>query len=329
MAYRFKLKESLRDGVHRIAVEQIEKVLEAPRKGDDRVTWVHETRKAMKRTRALLKCVRSGLEDRVYREENTALAEIARQLSGLRDRDVMAATMASLTGQDEELDAALAWLSQRLHAPDTEAAGPALSARSADAVVRRAIKALEKAKGRLARLEVAGELVDTVGAGLRKNQRLGREVLARLALDATDENVHDLRKAVQTYQRQHGLVYAVWPEMQGVRIEAARVLAQLLGEAQDLAVLAATAIAQAEASAPADVPHCDCVAAACRERQRLIREVAVPMAERLFAARPKAVEHELRDGWAAAALLAAGRHPPDEKKSRAGGQKRGARAPAQ
>ena len=329
MAYRFKLKESLREGVRRIAVEQIEKVLEAPHKGDDRVTWVHEARKAMKRTRALLKCVRSGLEDRVYRQENAALREIARQLSSLRDRDVMSGTMASLAGQDEELDAALAWLSGRLHAPETEAASPALSARSADAVVHRAIKALEKAKARLAKIEVAGELVDTVGAGLRKNQRLGREVLGRLALDATDENVHELRKSVQTYQRQHGLVYAAWPELQNVRIEAARNLAQLLGEAQDLAVLAATATAQAEGATRAEVSHGDCVSAACRERQRLIREVAVPMAERLFAARPKAVEHELHAGWASAALLAAGHYPPDQKPARATGQKRAARASAQ
>ena len=76
MGYRFKLKEGLREGVRRIAAEQIEKMLGAPHKGNDRVAWVHETRKTMKRTRALLRCVRSGLADGVFREENATRAGI-------------------------------------------------------------------------------------------------------------------------------------------------------------------------------------------------------------------------------------------------------------
>jgi CHAD domain-containing protein len=309
MAYRFKLKESLCDGVRRIAVEQIDKVLHAPRKGDDRATWVHETRKTMKRTRALLKCVRSGLDDGDFREENAALAGIARGLSNLRDRDVMAQTIASLAGNDEKLDKALDWLAKQLHAPADGPRARAPSSRSADATSRTAIKALEKVQGRLAKIEVAGELVDTVGAGLRATQRKGREAVARLAAEATDDNVHDLRKIVQVYQRQQSLVYAVWPEMQSVRIEAARALAQSLGEAQDLAVLATTAQDLAK-SETADGAACGrIVDVACRAQQRLIREAAMPMAARLFAARPSAVERDLTAGWEAAVSLNAAHYP--------------------
>jgi len=309
MAYRFKLKESLRDGVRRIAVEQIEKVLEAPHKGDDRAVWVHEARKAMKRTRALLKCVRSGLDDRVFREENVALAEIARSLSNLRDRDVMAQTIASLAGGHEKLDKALDRLDKHLHTPVDGTQVRAQSARSADTVARRAIKSLEKARARLEKIDVAGELIGTVGAGLRATQRKGRKALARLTLDATDENVHDLRKVVQVHQRQQLLVHAVWPEMQSVRIEAARTLAQLLGEAQDLAVLASAARTLTE-SEMADMASCGrLVEDACRERQGRIREAAVPMATRLFADRPSAVERNLATVWEAALSLDA-IHPP-------------------
>lgn len=313
MAYRFKLKEELRDGVRRIAVEQIEKALQAPRKGHDRVAWVHETRKTMKRTRALLRCVRSGLSDQTFRDENAALAEIARNLSSLRDRDVMADTIARLTGCDDKLDEALGWLSERLHAPADKRAAKRPSVRSADAVVRRAVKALEKAEERLAKIEVAGDLVETVGAGLRTGQKVGRDALARLTLDATDDNVHDLRKAVQTYQRQQILVHAVWPEMQNVRVEAARALAQLLGDAQDLAVLATTARSMAEGEAPADVKRGELVVAACRHRQELIRDAAIPMAARLFATKPSAVEHALKAGWEAAVSIAAAGYPTGDR----------------
>lgn len=328
MAYRFKLKEGLQEGVRRIALEQIDKVLETPRKGEDRVVWVHEARKAMKRTRSLLKCVRSGLDPRVFREENAELAGIARALSGLRDRDVMRETMVRLAGQNDDLDVGLAWLGGRLETPETEAAH-APSARSADAAVRRAVKSLEKAQSRLAKLDVAGEVADTVGTGLRASQRNGREVLARLELSASDENVHDLRKAVQTYQRQHNLLQAVWPEMQAIRVEAARELAQQLGEAQDLAVLAATAVALSDGQGDDEARLGASVAEACRERQRLICDVAIPMAERLFALRPKAVEQELRSVWRAAGQLAAKRIPSADKAEKRAPDKRSARTSAE
>ncbi|MGE0766163.1 MAG: CHAD domain-containing protein [Hyphomicrobiaceae bacterium] len=326
MAYRFKLKEDLRGGVRRIAVEQIEKLLVMPRKGDDRVLWVHEARKTMKRTRALLRCVRLGLEDRVFREENATLAGIARDLSGLRDRDVMTGTMDRLRGQDSTLDEALSWLTAQLQVAADGKAGTAPSARSSDAIVRRAVKALQKAAERLATIEIAGKFTDVVGAGLRNGQRAGRKALARLAVQATDEHVHDLRKAVQTYQRQQTLVHALWPDLQSVRVEAARSLAQLLGEAQDLAVLATTARTLAEAS---DNGHGERVAAACRERQEMIREVAMPLASRLFAAKPQAAEQELQAGWRAAVSLSAAHSPIPDAPEPAAPRKRSARAAAE
>ncbi len=301
MAYRFKLKEDLRDGVRRIATGQIDRALAAPHAGDKRAGWVHDTRKALKRTRALLRCVREGLGDKAFRDENAALRLIAGNLSSLRDHDVMADTIGRLTGQNDELDEALCWLGGVLTDPAVSKVAP--SARSATATVRQALKELAKARSRLEKLEVSGEIADIVAAGVRACQRTGRDSLSRLAADPSDENVHELRKAVQTYQRQQTLVLAVWPEQQGVRIEAARRLSQLLGEAQDLAVLGATA--QAQVKDAAQKALADHIIAACRARQAELREVAMPLAFRLFALRPKAAAAELAAGWRAAIDLAA------------------------
>jgi len=301
MAYRFKLKEDLREGVRRIATEQIERALAAPHAGDKRAVWVHDTRKALKRTRALLRCVRDGLGDKGFREENAALRLIAGNLSSLRDHDVMADTIGRLAGRDNDLDEALVWLGAAVTNPAVPKV--AMSARSATAAVRQALKALEKARARLAKLEVSGEIAGVVAAGIRTCQRTGRDCLVRLVIDPSDENVHELRKAVQTYQRQQTLVVAVWPEQQGVRIDAARRLSQILGEAQDLAVLAATANVLGADTAQATLA--DRIVAACRERQAELRAVAVPLASRLFALRPKAAACELAAGWSAAIDLAA------------------------
>lgn len=301
MAYRFKLKENLQEGVRRIAVEQVEKVLAAPRQRHERVVWVHDVRKTMKRLRALLRCVRAGLGEKAFRQENAALRLIARNLSGLRDRDVMAVTIAGLSGRDKDLDEALAWLGSCLASANASPANG--GSRSAGAVVREAVEALAIARERLGAIDVDGDLVEVVAAGLRTCQRTGREAVERLALDPTDENVHEVRKAAQTYQRQHTLVHSVWPELSGVRVAAAKALSQMLGDAQDLAVLAAAARQHATRDDPHASELAGRVVAACRDRQAELRKIAIPMATRLFATKPKAMAAELIEQWSAAVEL--------------------------
>lgn len=303
MAYRFKLKEELRAGVRRIAVEQIEKVSERPRSADQRAVWVHETRKALKRTRALLRCVRSGLADATWSEENAALREIARKLSGLRDRHVAQATIDGLRDRDETLDGALDWLAGALAQPTP--ASPAGAARSSDATISWALTSLAKARRRLARLDVAGEFTVVVADGLARCQAKGRKAVEHLAGDPTDEALHELRKSVQIYQRQQALVQLAWPEVQSVRIEAARAVAETLGAAQDLAVLARMAAEHGQEDAGAAV-HAARIVAACRRRQEELRSRALPLARRLFALRPRAVRAELETAWTAALALAKG-----------------------
>jgi hypothetical protein len=50
---------------------------------------VHETRKALKRTRALVRLQRTSLGPRRYERESAALRDAARQLAGARDAEVM------------------------------------------------------------------------------------------------------------------------------------------------------------------------------------------------------------------------------------------------
>lgn len=301
MAYRFKLKEDLRDGVRRIAVEQIEKALAAPHAKGDRVVWVHDTRKALKRTRALLRAVRDGLGNESWREENAALRQIAANLSGLRDRDVVRQTIADLgAGGDAELADALAWLEAKLtkeHGPR----GPASEAAAAITVAE-AIEALEAARDRLSRLDVEGELPDVLALGFARCQRVARKALASLTLDPSEENVHELRKSVQIYQRLHALAQAVWPEAHAVRVETARACAQKLGQAQDLAVLAGM-VNGLRSRSRRDRASTERILAAARARQSQCRDAVLPAVTRLLALKPKAAAHELAVCWHAALAL--------------------------
>ena len=66
-------------------------------KGDYAVA-VHETRKALKRLRALLRLVRPAIGEDAFKRENAQLREIGLSLSGARDRHVLLETVNKLEG---------------------------------------------------------------------------------------------------------------------------------------------------------------------------------------------------------------------------------------
>jgi CHAD domain-containing protein len=98
---RLRHDETLADGLRRMAVGQLDLAIELldPATGtggapDERA--VHDTRKAIKRLRALLRLLRRELGERAYKREDDTLRAVARRLSGARDASVMLATLDAL-----------------------------------------------------------------------------------------------------------------------------------------------------------------------------------------------------------------------------------------
>ena len=98
MAYRFETDEGVREAVVRCAREQLDDAVGALSEGigDDPVAAVHSARKAVKKERSLLRLARGAISPKRRRRENRALRDAARGLSGARDADVMAETIAQL-----------------------------------------------------------------------------------------------------------------------------------------------------------------------------------------------------------------------------------------
>ena len=59
---------------------------------------MHETRKALKRLRALLRLVRPAMGEAAFKQENAQLRDIGLSLSGARDRHVLLETVNKLEG---------------------------------------------------------------------------------------------------------------------------------------------------------------------------------------------------------------------------------------
>jgi len=93
--YRLAPDETAADGLRRVARGQLELATELVRgdHGKDRAEAVHETRKALKRLRALIRLSRDALGTDLYRSENVAFRDLGRSLSGARDTDVLIQTL--------------------------------------------------------------------------------------------------------------------------------------------------------------------------------------------------------------------------------------------
>jgi CHAD domain-containing protein len=86
-------------GLQRIALGQLDLTLEllaGENNGPPDEHAVHETRKALKRLRALLRLLEGALEQGVFTRESDALRDIGRRLSAARDAEVMLNTLEGL-----------------------------------------------------------------------------------------------------------------------------------------------------------------------------------------------------------------------------------------
>lgn len=293
MAYRFELDESLGVGFQRIAREQIDRAAAELAGGKDRVTAIHDTRKALKRIRALLRLVRPALGDELYRRENERYRAIGELLAGQRDRDVMLETLTSLAAVSRGgLQRQVLSLRKVLAEQAVASGGPSPS-------VTDALRRLEEAKTALHAIELDGAGLGSLWQGLEFSYRRARRSMAAAYDEPSDEALHEWRKSVQQHWRHMGVLACAWPEVMRARVAAARELSQILGDDHDLAVL----VARVE-SLPDKRSHAGVVRAA-RAAQRSLRDKARPLGERLLAAKAGELRRRIELYWNTAAAIAA------------------------
>ena len=233
LAFRFALKETPQAGLRRIACEQATKILARLAAEGEHETTVHESRKALKRLKALLKLVRGGLAKQTYEREYGVVRDVARSLSGARDLEVMPLTLAALGAggaRREAVDQVLAAI-ERGRAKGTIGAGQRDEFASA-------ISELEAARARYAKLRLRENSFTVLEQGTARGLRTLRQQFDRAVASGEDEDYHDWRKSAQLHWRHLRLLSENWPAMMAARITATKSLAAVLGHDHDLAVLA-------------------------------------------------------------------------------------------
>ncbi|MFP4304479.1 MAG: CHAD domain-containing protein [Rhodosalinus sp.] len=276
----FRLEDAdptLGDAVRRIALEQVQR---AQREAADPDLApghaIHQIRKRCKKLRGLIRMVRPGFP--AYAEENAAIRDLARGLSGLRDLEALIETHDRLMARDEAEAGRFAPVRAALtrRKPDTmEQVGDD---------TRTALEALAQ---RIPGWEVRGKPRRALEGGVRKTWERAARAHDACRQAPTAEAMHEWRKRVKYHWHHCRILTPVWPGPVGARAEEAKRLSDILGDHRDLA-LYSDYLASAEAPKLSPEAATDLGRIADRALAELERE-AFALGARFFVEKPKRV----------------------------------------
>jgi CHAD domain-containing protein len=295
VAYRLQEAEPLPEGVKRIARAELDGALahlrgEAGADDDERV---HEARKALKKTRALLRLVRDEIGSKVRRQENDVLRDAARRLSEVRDADVLVATATSLRDHTRseptkaEVGRVVRALTERREAVRARVV-------EEEDVTGGVVADIEAARGRIDAWPVERPGPEVFLGGLRRTAERGARRMAaayEAAAEERDEAFHEWRKRAKDLWYHARVLEPAAPGAIGDLVALTDELGDLLGLDHDLAVLASTLDELEpirEAEALREAMH------ALIERRRFdLQRRALPLGRRVHAEGGKALARRL------------------------------------
>jgi CHAD domain-containing protein len=224
MSYRIEKDEALSAALGRIAAEEIALAMTELRR-PDRDRSLHNTRKALKRLRSLLRSLRVAVPKNLFRRENRRLAAAGRKFAPLRDVHVQLRALGKLG----------------------DATGPAAKIIERNLLRRRAactrkIPALRGAVRRMlsasresfASLPLARATPRHLAAGLRRVYKRGRAALKSARRSPTPDHLHEWRKQAKILGHGLDLIRRLCPKEAAVTMARLEKLCQALGDDHDL-----------------------------------------------------------------------------------------------
>lgn len=233
MSYRFKRREPVDEGVHRIAVEEMERTLRdlrAPR----RPGALHRARKRLKKLRAVLRLVRSSVDPAIFDRENAAFRDIGRKLAVVRDADLLVAVIKELQPRRSR-DAAFARVVASVLRHRRSIRREFFEQPRTIADLR---DSLSDGRSRLGDWTGTHITRKTILKGLQRSYRRGGESFDAVHRTGDDERWHEWRKRTKDVWYHLRLFESAWPPVFGAAVTLCGDLADRLGDDHDLVVIA-------------------------------------------------------------------------------------------
>ncbi|QDT63985.1 CHAD domain-containing protein [Calycomorphotria hydatis] len=293
MAYRLRQGKSVGKSVRMVAIEQIDKAIaeiESPEL--DRHEVVHQVRKRCKKLRGLLRLVRPEFED--YSTENKFFRDLAGNLSYVRDaQSIIECFDALMQRFKDQVDvAAFQSIRDELESRRRNVADDqeGLNRKLDEFLVH-----IREAKSRVSDWEIDEKEFDAVESGLSKTYQRGRKALDEAYDEPSPEAFHELRKRVKYHWYQQRLLRNIWPQLMKAECHETSRLADLLGDDHDLAVFRQQLLTEPDRYA--DEATLQALIGLIDRRRIELESEARPLADRLFAEKPKQLTGRLSKYW--------------------------------
>jgi CHAD domain-containing protein len=298
--------EMLGAGIKRVTLDQLELAASGYFDGEDQFAGaVHESRKAIKRIRALLRLVRPELTERVYAYEDNTMRDTGRLVSEVRS--VVAVTEAAESVRDlyGELlaDGTFDELTSRLaHRRDVVE----LAALEDPNLVGRVVRNLEKAYHRYSSWPTDPDAREVYGLGIRDDYSSiesglhsiyarGRREMVAAYTTSGEQAFHQWRKRAKYLRYQMEFLAPLWPEVVVGLTMTLDHLGLLLGEDHDLAEL--LALLHARPDLCPNPRERSLFAALVSQRRTELQTAAEILGRRVYAEKPSSLQHRFGEYW--------------------------------
>ncbi len=283
MAFQLKKDRSLKANIKRLARRQMDKAEKAIAGTGEPDESVHDIRKCFKRTRALLRLVRTEIGQQAYRRQEKALRNAARPLAPVRDASAVIETFEKLTEHpSKNLQKLRRIILEQQKAIHTRV----LNEEHAFDQIRQVIA---KELHCIGAWKIRGNSWSMVHKGLKRVYRQARAAWREAEAHPTPELLHEWRKHAKFYWHQLEIIqplsklFARW----GKKVHD---LTRLLGDDHDLFVL----FEQAEKLLPSSDKATRTQLQQLIDRRRSeLQAQAFEAGIELFAAKPRAFGKEI------------------------------------
>ena len=307
--------EPLGVGVKRVTMEQLEFAASGFLGSEEGFgVAVHESRKSLKRVRAMLRLVQGELPGKIYEFENASLRDTARLVSEIRSAQGVLAAAYSIQDLYGDLLASGTFLGliQRLERRRdlTE-----LNALEDPHLVGRVVRSLERAYHRYNSWPTEQEAMEVYGYGIRDSYQAietglgrtystGRHTMVAAYRRGAPGDFHEWRKRVKDLRHQLEFLSPVWPEVVvGTALTLER-LGNILGEGNDLAEL--VSLLDHRSDLCPNPRERSLFRALVYQRRSELHMAAEILGRRVYAEKPKAMTYRFGEYWEARKMAMAG-----------------------
>ena len=293
-AYRLRGREPVSTGIKRIVLARVDNAL-AELRGETESTpaeAIHEARKDMKKIRSAIRLVRDALGDDLYRRENHHYRDVGRELSGLRDAEVLVETLEALAerfgpAQDERYAGLRARFQQELQARREDG--------SQEREMASAAAALTVGRGRVETWPLEGDGWELIAPGIHRSYRRGRKRLREAEQEVSDQTLHEWRKRAKDLWYQLRLIRNADAELIGTLAAQTHDLSDHLGDDHDLVLLRGQAQRRREDFGEAGDQRL--LLELIDQRRGELQFAASSLGERIYSEKPKKFVKRLEARW--------------------------------